>query len=363
MDLFAFIQVTYPTKVKVGERNRAEEEARLLDSTVGPVVLLLPIALACADSELEASVERLFDESGGADQEDSVVAGVQETKAEIVAGFRIVDEENADAEKPKRPQKKKQAVTDVSGPSHPHKKLRSDHEISSGAVSAGKSPTAFRELLASSILNVESDVEVVATLPFVTSSVSATPEHESGVPADSVTGPNLCTIGASERFVISLDSSHHSSINASGAEDDSIIRSAVIPPVMTEAVIATHVASIPSALAPEPSTKVVTPVHASMFHDSDSMGTVRPDVAGSSHTLGKELSMGSQEVDSESLHEVFVPRWNIPNGSLLDDLGASREFIDHLAPPVLFSQISDIDYEELFIEFSVGTARQACLSE
>ncbi|GJW98928.1 hypothetical protein Tco_0180736 [Tanacetum coccineum] len=94
-----------------------------------------------------------------------------------------------------------------------------------------------------------------------------------------------------------------------------------------QAVIATHVASIPSAPAPKPSTKVVTLVHASMFHDSDSTGTVRPDAAGSSHVPGKELSIGSQEVDSKSLHD-----------------------------------IRDMDYEELFTEFSVGTARQACLS-
>nr|GEY43802.1 hypothetical protein [Tanacetum cinerariifolium] len=158
------------------------------------------------------------------------------------------------------------------------------------------------------------------------------------------------------------NSSHHSSTNASGAEGDFIIRSVVVSPVMTEAVITTHVASIPSAPAPEPSTKVITLVHASMFHDSDSTGTVRPDAASSSHVPGKELSMGSREVDSESLHDVFIPSWNIPNDALLDNLDASREFIDHLAPSVLFAQIRDMDYEELFTEFSVGTARQACLS-
>ncbi|GKB95197.1 hypothetical protein Tco_0981334 [Tanacetum coccineum] len=180
-----------------------------------------------------------------------VVVRIREiTETEIVAGVRIVDEENVAAEKPKRPQKKRQAATDASGSSHPPKKLRSEHGTSSGAASAGKSPTA------------------VATLPFVTSSVSATHEHESGVPVDSITGINLCTIGAYERFVISLDSSHHSSINVPGAEGDSIIRSVVVPPVRTEAVITTHVASIPSATAPESGTKVITPVHASMFHDS-----------------------------------------------------------------------------------------------
>ncbi|GKE11480.1 hypothetical protein Tco_1415031, partial [Tanacetum coccineum] len=339
MDLLAFIHVADPTKVKVGERERANEEARLLDSTVGRVVPLIPVAPARAESELEASVDKLFDESGGADQGDSVASGGQETAAEVAAGVRFVDEENVAAEKPKRPRKKIQVATDASGSSHPPKKLRNDHGTSGGAASAGKSPTVLKQLLASSILNVESGVEAVATLPFVTSSVSATPEHESGVPADSITGLNLRTIGASERFVISSDSSHHSSTNFPGAEGDSLIRSVVVSPVMTEAVITTHVASIPSATAPESGTKVITPVHASMFHDSESTGTVRPDVAGSSHLPGKELSMGSQEVDSESLHEVFVPRWNIPNDSLLDDLDASREFIDHLAPLVLFAQI------------------------
>ncbi|GJY83216.1 hypothetical protein Tco_0496592 [Tanacetum coccineum] len=326
INLFAFIQVVDPTKVKVGERERAEGEARLLETTIGRVVPLLPVAPARAESELDASVDKLFDESGGADQGDSATGGGQETEADIVAGVRFVDAENVFVEKPKRPRKKRQVAADASGPSHPPKKLRSDHGTLGRAVSASKSPTFLKQLLASSILNVESGVEAVATLPFVTSSVSATPKHESGVPADSITGLNLRTVGASARFVISSDSSYHSSINFPGAEGDSIVRSAVVPPVMTEAVTTTH------------------------------------DVAGSSHPPVKEFFIGSREVDSESLYEIFVPRWNIPNDSLLDNLDASREFIDHVAPLVLFAQIRDMDYDELFTEFSVGTARQACLS-
>nr|GEU85082.1 hypothetical protein [Tanacetum cinerariifolium] len=271
------------TKVKVEERECAEEEARLLDSTVGRVVLLLPVALARVESKLEASMERLFDKGGSADQGDSATGGGQETGTEIVTGVRIVVEENVAAEKHKRPQKKRQAATDASGSSHPPKKLRSDYGTSSGVVNASKSPSSLKELLASSILNVESGVVIVATLPFVTFSISAIPEHESGVPDDSVTGPNLRTIGATERFVITSDSFHHSSTNASRAEGDSIITSVVIPPVMIEVVITTHVASIPSAPALKPSTKVIT-------------------------------------------------------------------------------LICDMDYEEMFIEFSIRTARHACLS-
>ncbi|GKC41440.1 hypothetical protein Tco_1059162 [Tanacetum coccineum] len=64
MDLLSFIQTADPTKVRVGERQRAEDEPKLLDTTVGRVVPLLPIAPARAESELDASVNMLFDEGG-----------------------------------------------------------------------------------------------------------------------------------------------------------------------------------------------------------------------------------------------------------------------------------------------------------
>ncbi|GKB14309.1 hypothetical protein Tco_0848232 [Tanacetum coccineum] len=265
MDLLAFIQVTDPTKVKVRERKCAEEEARLLDSTIGRVVTLLPVAPARGESELEASVERLFDEGGSADQGYSTTGGGHEARTELVTGVRIIADENVVAERPKRPRKKRQAVTDSSGSSHPPKKLREDHGTSSGAATG--------------------------------------------------------------------DSSHHSSTNTAEAGIDSFVRFVAPPPVMTEAVITTNVASIPSASAPETGTKVISPVHASMFHDSDSTRKVIPDAAGSSHIPEKELSIGSQDINSETLHEVFVPQWNVSNDALLDDHN-----------------------------YNVGTACQACLN-
>ncbi|GJV86047.1 hypothetical protein Tco_1525945 [Tanacetum coccineum] len=231
-------------------RERAEGEARLLDFTVGRVVPLLPVASARAESELEASVDKLFDEGGSADQGDSAAGDGQDTKTELVTGVKIITAENVIAERPKRPRKKRQVVTDASGSSHPSKKLRGGYETSGGATS-GKSSSVLKELLASSMLNVEVGVAAVATLPLVTSSVSATPEHE--------------------------NSSHHSSTNASGAEGDSIIRSSVVPSVMTEAVVTSHSVNAPLVL--ETGTKVTSPVHASMFHESDSTETVKVDAA------------------------------------------------------------------------------------
>nr|GEU45286.1 retrotransposon protein, putative, Ty1-copia subclass [Tanacetum cinerariifolium] len=195
------------------------------------------------------------------------------------------------------------------------------------AATSGKSPAVLRELLASSMLNVEAGFAAVVTLPMVTSSVSATREHESGPPTDSIIRLNLRTLGPSERFFISSYSSHHSSTNATEAEIDSFVRFVTPPLVMTEAVITTNVASIPFASAPETGTKVVAPVYASMFFDSDSTETVKPPAAGLSHAPEKELSMGSRDINSETLHE-----------------------------------IRKMDYHHLFTEFNVGTVRQACLN-
>nr|GEU98548.1 ribonuclease H-like domain-containing protein [Tanacetum cinerariifolium] len=225
IDLFAFIQVADPTTVKVVERERAEGRA-------------------CSSAP---------------------------------TGF---------PSPPKRQHKKRPTVTDASGSSHPPKKLRGDYETSSGAATGGKFSFVLKELLASSIPNVEAGVEAMTTLTLVTSSVSTTPGCKG-------------------------NSSHHSSTYAFGAEVDSIIRSGVLPPVITEAVVTSHVISAPSISVPEMGTKMTSSVHASMFHDSDFTKT---------------------------------------------------EFVDHLAPFALFSQIREMDYHHLFTEFNVGTARQACLN-
>nr|GEW88767.1 hypothetical protein [Tanacetum cinerariifolium] len=68
MDLFTFIHAPDPTKVRVVEREREVDEPRLLDTTVGHTVPLLSVAPDRADSELKASVERLFDKDGSGAQ-------------------------------------------------------------------------------------------------------------------------------------------------------------------------------------------------------------------------------------------------------------------------------------------------------
>ncbi|GKE89765.1 hypothetical protein Tco_1567240, partial [Tanacetum coccineum] len=238
--------------------------------------------------------------------------------------------------------KKRPTAADASGSNHPPKKLKEDYRTSGGHASGV-------------------GVATIPTLPFVTSSISATPEKDDDDFTDVVTGPNLRTIGPSVRFVISPDSSHHSSTKATEAEVESIPRSAD-PPIMTKDVVTTEVVGVSSYLFPKTVVDTSSRFGPDLFLDSDSADTRRSVIASTAQRPGRELSMGSREVDSEALHETFILRWNVPNDTLLDEHEISCEFIDHLAPPVLFSQIRNMDYNHLFIEFNVGTARQASLN-
>ncbi|GKC99975.1 hypothetical protein Tco_1170250 [Tanacetum coccineum] len=161
----------------------------------------------------------------------------------------------------------------------------------------------------------------MATLPYITSFVSPTPEREGGGHTNSVTGPNLRTQRAAKRFIVLSDYSHHSSINAANDVITSIFRSSVPhPPVLTAAVITTIVADATSALAPKAGTE---PVPCSIFRDFASIGKANQDVAGPSHPVGTELSADlifvSQDVDSETLRQTYIPKWNVTNDSALDD--------------------------------------------
>ncbi|GJZ08661.1 hypothetical protein Tco_0542944 [Tanacetum coccineum] len=133
MDLSAFIHVVDPTKVKVVERERAEEEKKLLEST--------------------ASVDKFFNEGGSADHGDSAVGGGHDAEIELVTGAENIAVENVGISK-----------------------------LQSESCTGAKSRLSSRGLCECSILNVEVGVDAVATLPLVTSLVSTTPGSGVGNP-------------------------------------------------------------------------------------------------------------------------------------------------------------------------------------
>ncbi|GKB33520.1 hypothetical protein Tco_0872921, partial [Tanacetum coccineum] len=93
--------------------------------------------------------------------------------------------------------KRKSVAVDAGRASHPPKKLREDHGTLTGTSISGKSHSAIKRLLAGAVLNAEVRVAAIPTLPFVTASVSSTPERETRDHTDSMVEPNLRTFGAS----------------------------------------------------------------------------------------------------------------------------------------------------------------------
>nr|GFB33170.1 hypothetical protein [Tanacetum cinerariifolium] len=133
MDIFAFIHTSVPTKVKVVERERKEDEPRLLETTVGRTVPLLPAVPDCDESELDASGMN--------------IQPVTKTTDVVV--------EDVIPLQPRRLKKIKTIVADAGGPSHPPKKLREDHGTLSGVSLGGKSMYAVQRLFTRAVQNAE----------------------------------------------------------------------------------------------------------------------------------------------------------------------------------------------------------------
>ncbi|GKC56536.1 hypothetical protein Tco_1084134 [Tanacetum coccineum] len=104
---------------------RVEGEAKLLETTVGRTVLLLPVALVRSEASLEDSVNRLFDEGGSGNQVDSAIGIDQNIVVE--PEFKHVAAETEIVKKVTRHHKKRPATADASGSNHPPKKLKEDY--------------------------------------------------------------------------------------------------------------------------------------------------------------------------------------------------------------------------------------------
>nr|GEV45797.1 hypothetical protein [Tanacetum cinerariifolium] len=307
INIFAFIHTSDPTKVKIVERERNKGEPLLLETTIGRIVLLLPVVPDRAESELDASVERLFDEGGSGNQtkqgdsagggKDADIQPVIEAADTIVEGMAHVQ--------PKCQGKTKSMIVDTGGASHPPKKLREDHEAPSGA-----SPYLL--------------------LPFLTTSISSAPEREGGDHTDSVVGPNLRVIGAPPRFVISSDSSHHSGTNVAEAEADSLVRSFVS--------IMTNFTTITSTVDPASSAKKKFFEPFPFCPDSSSAGGTDPTMGVFSDLIGSDFLVSV-------IRTVIDP-----------------DMVDEFAYPKFFAYVRGMKHDQLFTEFNVRAARQISLS-
>ncbi|GJU17153.1 hypothetical protein Tco_1145119 [Tanacetum coccineum] len=356
MDLNAFIRTADPRKVKIVERARVENEIPIVTVAKHRTVTLLPTSVPRTSGELSASVEREF--AGDASIGDGADQGVDSVVGGDYAGTSVPVTEPvvADIPRPKR-SKKKRVVYDSEGlpvASHPPKKLRADYGDIGGSATGGKSLSALNRLLETSRLSVEQGVPTLPTLPFITSSVTASPLEEGGDRTDSVTGPSLRTIGPSVRFVVLSDSSHHSGTNSAGPEVDSLARSDA--PLMTEATTVT----IPTDVTKDKSTS-----RPPLFGSSSSSEKTDRTLSLFTGRSGSGFDAGSireEEAIGASSEEVYVPEWTVTKGFGMNDGRLCAKMIDHFTPPAFFKTVRGMEHEQLFTEFNVSAARNLSLS-
>ncbi|GKD94962.1 hypothetical protein Tco_1374799, partial [Tanacetum coccineum] len=147
-----------PTKVKIVEREQNEDEPLLLQTTVGCTVPLFLVVPDRAESELEASVDKLFDDGGSGNQtkqrgftssgggaDIQLVSEATDTVAEDVAPLQ-----------PRRQRKRKTMVVGAFEP------LRLQTVVV-GASVASKSRSTVQRLLAGAMLNPDIGVEAMPT--------------------------------------------------------------------------------------------------------------------------------------------------------------------------------------------------------
>ncbi|GJY73436.1 hypothetical protein Tco_0477867 [Tanacetum coccineum] len=224
MDLNAFIRTADPRKVKIVERARVENERPIVTVAKHRTVTLLPTSVPRSFGELSASVEREFagDASigDGGDQGFDSVAGGDNVEPTVP----VTEPVEAEIPRPKR-SKKKRVIYDSEGlpvAPHPPKRLRADYGNTGGSATGGKSLSALNRLLQDSRLTVEQGVPALPTLPFITSSVTASPLEEGGDRTDSVTGPSLRTIGPSARSGSGFDAGSIREEEAIGASSEEV---------------------------------------------------------------------------------------------------------------------------------------------
>ncbi|GJS22443.1 hypothetical protein Tco_0451075 [Tanacetum coccineum] len=338
MDLNAFIRTADPRKVRVVERARTENEKPIVTVAKHRTVTLLPTSVPRPSGELSASIEREFVEdaggSGGGDQEVASVGGHGNVEPIVPTTDNIVAETEASG--PKRSKKKRVTRGSESTPaaSHPPKRLRADYGKTGGSAAGGKSPSVLNRLLQDSRLMVEQGVPALPTLPFITSSVTASPLEEGGDHTNSVTGPSLRTVGPSARS---------------------------FAPVMTAATTVTAFVSNAATMTATPvdvgkDKDVPTP---SVFAGFSSSNKTDRTLSLFTKRLGNDFFVGSiraGEAADVDLQEIYISEWSMTKGFELNDGRSCANMIDHFTPPAFFKTVREMMHEQLFAEFNEGLA-------
>nr|GEU83255.1 hypothetical protein [Tanacetum cinerariifolium] len=304
----------------------------------GRVVPLVPSTSAASGGSND-SIDNLFDDGDDVGQEHP-----SEKDDDILAETIPQDASEVVVKKIKKSKRKRKTTGDASVSTFPPKKLREDYHAVTPNID-------------------EKSLATIQSLVRVGSSVSSevAESRDDGL-TDSVSGLKLRARHPSMRYVVSSDDSHHSS---SHSEVNYFARSPVADaPVMTVAVTTTIVADV--YVVPVSEDRVKSG-NLENFGDSASVGGANANVVGSSKlnkpATSSDSLYASRDLDSETMHRIYVPKWKVTNDSILDDPYVCRDLTDRLAPPALFSQLRAMDYDQLYTEFNKDRLEDKCAEQ
>nr|GEW38593.1 hypothetical protein [Tanacetum cinerariifolium] len=265
MDLFAFICHSDPTKVRIWEIELAKKEVKLLKLTED-------------DAEQKHSVKR-----------DDVL---DETIAKDVSKVAI--------EKTKKSKQKRKKTRDANASTFPPKKLRDDYHF------------------ATSITGKKSLATICSLVPEGSSVPSGIAEPQDDGLVDSVSGINLWTCPPSKRYVISSDDSYHSDSRS----EVNFFAKYVVADTYVMTIAVTTIVAVDAFVVQVFKDKVKFGT-LETFGDSVSGGEANVNAASSSKlnepATSSDSFYASQDLDSETLHNIYVPKWKVTNDSVLDD--------------------------------------------
>ncbi|GKC72175.1 hypothetical protein Tco_1118058, partial [Tanacetum coccineum] len=222
-------------------------------------------------------------------------------------------------EKTKKFKRKRKTTGDASASTFPPKKLREDYHV------------------ATSITDWKSLATICSLIQEGSSVSSGIAKPQDDGLTDSMSELDLRTCPPSKRYVISSDDSHYLD---SRSEVNFFARSAVVDtPVMTSAITTT--AAIDASVVQVSKDKVRSS-NLETFRDSTSAGGANVNAASSlklnEPTTSSDSFYASQDLDFKTLHNIYT-----------------------VLPHLYFFPMRSMDYDQLYVEFNIGVARQMCL--
>ncbi|GJV98455.1 hypothetical protein Tco_1553707 [Tanacetum coccineum] len=300
MGLLDFIQTADPRKVQAVEVQKGADQVTLLESTKDCFMPLVIAAAGGSSSVAAAEVSVSAEERQESVAPEDAYLNLADPDEDVIAVKQ--GEERVVSEQHKKVKKRRLKQSDTL----PAKKLRTDHpSIASGT--GGKTLANLEQIMpkGSHLLAQEQPV-----------APSVVPHSQE-----------------SEGFV---DLSAQGSFQILATAESS----------------GTLSAPVDTAAAATTSTRLATASKA-----ATDVGPSHPKESESSDDYFYEIP----NVDPAMAKRWYVPKWNITNDSLLDDAFSCRTLVDRVAPPSFFSDLRTMGYDQLFIEFNVGAARQICL--